>query len=343
MYCTLPLIADSHFASPPPARTTSNSKSDSVYLQDDTEDGMSLHNDHLWGIILAAGEGIRLQQYIRSRFNSDRPKQFCVFTGTRSMLAHTIARAEVLIPRERLLVTVNSEHRIYAQVELAGIDKENVIVQPSNKETSASILLPLLHIIRRDPEARVVIFPSDHFIVREERFMEHVAAGAEFVEHHAKYLVLLGTESEEFLPDYGWIETSMRIAEIRGCDIFRVKRFLEKPDAKKAYTLQKERTVCNTMVFIGYASALLRKFRLITPTVFQAFKQIDAGLFSPAQEEILKEVYSGLPAVDFSKAILAHDPRGLAVLRVRNVYWNDWGSGARIQADLARLQAESEF
>jgi mannose-1-phosphate guanylyltransferase len=300
-------------------------------------------NDHVWGIILAAGDGVRLQQYIRSRFNSDRPKQFCAFTGTRSMLTHTIARAELLIPKERLLVTIKNEHRAYTRSELESIDEQNVIVQPSNKETTASILLPLMHILRRDPNARVVIFPSDHFIVHEERFMESVAAGAEFVEHHTKYILLIGTEPEEFLSDYGWIEMSMRIADIRGCEIFRVKRFLEKPDAKKVFTLQKERTICNTLVTIGYATALLRKFRLITPTVFQAFKKIDVELFSPSEEETVKRVYAGLPAVDFSKAILAHDPHGLAVLRVRNIYWNDWGNAARIQADLARLSSESEF
>jgi mannose-1-phosphate guanylyltransferase len=78
----------------------------------------------------------------------------------------------------------------------------------------------------------------------------------------------------------------MKIVGIGGCDIFRVKRFLEKPDAKKAHSLQKGRTVCNTMVFIGNASALLRKFQLITPTVFQAFRQIDAELFSPTRGSI---------------------------------------------------------
>jgi len=300
-------------------------------------------DNHVWGIILAAGDGVRLRQYIRSRFNSDRPKQFCAFSGTRSMLAHTIARAELLIPKERLLVTFKKDHREFARHDVEGFDEENIIVQPSNKETTASILLPLMYILRRDPDARVVIFPSDHFIIREERFMEHVAAGEEFVERHAKYLILLGTDSENFLPDYGWIEMSMRIAEVRGCEIFRVKRFLEKPDAKKAHSLQRDRTVCNTLVMIGYASALLRKFRLITPGVYDAFKEIGAKLFSPNQMDIIKDIYASLPSVDFSKAILAHDTHGLGVLRVRNVYWNDWGNASRIQADLARLQTESEF
>ena len=300
-------------------------------------------NDHVWGIILAAGDGVRLRAYIRSRFNSDRPKQFCAFTGTRSMLAHTIARAALLIPKERLLVTFKKDHAEYARPDIEDFDPQNIIVQPSNKETTASILLPLLHILRRDPDARVIVFPSDHFIVREELFMNHVAAGEEFVARHPKFLLLLGTDSEDFLPDYGWIEMSIRIAEIRGSEIYRVKRFLEKPDAKKAHSLQRDRTVCNTLVMIGYASALLRKFRLITPAVYQAFREIDAQLFSPNQEEIIKKVYAGLSSVDFSKAILAHDTHGLAVLRVRNVYWNDWGNAARIQSDLARIQAESEF
>ncbi|HTX19059.1 MAG TPA: sugar phosphate nucleotidyltransferase [Bacteroidota bacterium] len=300
-------------------------------------------NSHLWGIVLAAGDGVRLQQYIRERFNSDRPKQYCVFTGTRSMLAHTIARAESLIPRSRLLVTIKGEHREYSRADLDSMASENIIPQPANKETTASILLPLLHILRRDPEARVVTFPSDHFIVHEERFMEHVSAAEEFAESHPKYLILLGTKSEDFLPDYGWIEMSMKIAEVRGCEIFRVKRFLEKPDARKAHLLQKDRTVCNTFVLVGSANAFLRKFRLVTPSVFQAFKRINAELNSPSEDETIQEVYNGLPAVDFSKAILAHDPHGLAVMRVRDVYWNDWGSPGRIRSDLERLKAESEF
>jgi len=300
-------------------------------------------NSHVWGIVLAAGDGVRLQQYIHDRFNSDRPKQYCVFTGSRSMLAHTLARAESLIPRSRLLVTINRDHRGYSLSDLNELDEENIIIQPANKETTASILLPLLHILRRDPDARVITFPSDHFIIHEERFMEHVSAAEEFAENHPKFLILLGTKSEDFLPDYGWIEMSMKIAEIRGCEVFRVKRFLEKPDARKAHLLQKDRTVCNTFVLVGSATAFLRKFRLVTPSVYQAFKRINAELNSPSEEETVQQVYAGLPAVDFSKAILAHDPHGLAVMKVKDVYWNDWGSPGRIRADLERLGTESEF
>lgn len=301
---------------------------------------MSGHNDHVWGIILAGGDGKRLKQFVRTRFNSDCPKQFCVFTGTRSMLSHTITRALQFIPPDHLIVTINSDHRAYAEQDIGMLDKRNIVVQPSNRETSASILFPLLHVVRRDPEARVIILPSDHFILEEQLFMKHVAAGDAFVKRHSKYLLLLGVELDHPEADYGWIETSMKVAEIDGCEIFRVKRFLEKPDASKATTLQKIHSLCNTMVFVGLAATVLRKFRLITPSVFHAFKRIDAELLSPREGEVVEEVYAALPSVDFSNVILQHDPRGLAVLRVKDVYWNDWGNGGRIEADLARLRGD---
>ena len=245
------------------------------------------------------------------------------------------------MPLERIIVTINQSHLTYAQPDIASIEKRNIIIQPFNRETSASILLPLLHILRRDPDARVIIFPSDHYVSDEPRFMAHVTAADKFVQRHPKFLLLLGIHMEEHEADYGWIETNMKIADVDGCEIFRVKRFLEKPDAKKADTLQKNRTLCNTMVLAGLGSTVLRKFRLTTPTVFHAFKQIDGELFSPREAEIVRDVFATLPSVDFSKAILGHDPRGLAVLHVKGVYWNDWGDAARIQADIARLQGTS--
>ena len=304
---------------------------------------MQSHDSHIWGIILAAGDGKRLKHFVRSEFNSDRPKQFCVFTGTRSMLSHTIARVERFIPLERIIVTINAGHAEYAKHDIGSLDKRNVIVQPSNRETTASIMFPLLQILHRDPAARVIVFPSDHFIMEEHRFMQHVAAGDAFIARHPKYLLLLGVHMEHHVTDYGWIEASMKIAEIDGSEIFRVNRFLEKPDTEKASTLQKNRTLCNTMVFVGYASTILRKFRLTTPFVYHAFRQIETALYSPNEGGRLEEAYAALPSVDFSKVILSHDPRGLAVLHAKDVYWSDWGNAARIQADIAGLLRESEM
>ncbi len=298
---------------------------------------MSIYDNHVWGIILAAGDGKRLQEFVLSRFNSDCPKQFCTFTGTRSMLAHTIARVQKFIPPERIIAAMNSAHREYAKRDVDALDERNIIFQPSNKETTASVFLPLLHILRRDPDARVIVFPSDHFILEEERFMDNVAAASDFVDRHPKYLLLLGIDSKELHPDYGWIETDMKIGEARGYEVFRVKRFLEKPSSQEIDALKQRHFFLNTMVFAGSASMILRRFRRLVPKVYQAFKKIDAHLLSPHETQTIDEVYSNLPSVDFSAAILERDARGLAVLCVKDVYWSDWGSASRIVEDLAKM------
>src|SRR5215510_5954132 len=116
----------------------------------------------LWGIVLAAGEGTRARAFLKRVYGGRGIKQFCAVIGRRSMLEHTLARVEMLIPRQRITVVVSDEHRPEIEQQLAHWPRENVIVQPENRDTTAGILLPLVHIASRDPAATVAIFPSDH-------------------------------------------------------------------------------------------------------------------------------------------------------------------------------------
>ena len=130
-----------------------------------------VEREHCWGIVLAGGEGKRLQPFIRACLGCDRPKQYCAFIHNRSMLRHTLLRAERIIPPEHLLTVVIYPHLPYVREELYDRPSETIIVQPYNLDTAPGILLPLLHVHQRDPEAIVIILPSDHFILEEEPFM----------------------------------------------------------------------------------------------------------------------------------------------------------------------------
>lgn len=92
-------------------------------------------NPQVWGIILAGGEGKRLQSFIHSQYGTDAPKQYCTFTGARSMLRHTIDRAEMLIKPDRVLTIVRRDHSRYTENQLADRPPGTVIVQPLNRET----------------------------------------------------------------------------------------------------------------------------------------------------------------------------------------------------------------
>jgi mannose-1-phosphate guanylyltransferase len=162
-----------------------------------------IRREHLCGMILAGGEGKRLQPFIRACLGCDRPKRYGAFNHNRSMLRRTIPRAKRIIPSERLLTVVIHPHLPYVQQELDDRPAETVIVQPCNRETGPGILLPLLHIYRHDPQAIVAILPSDHSIPEEEPFMASIEHTAAFVNGHPEHPVLLGVEPRWPEVEYG--------------------------------------------------------------------------------------------------------------------------------------------
>jgi mannose-1-phosphate guanylyltransferase len=301
---------------------------------------MQTTHAHLWGIILAGGDGRRLQPFVRAYFGSERPKQYCTFFGSDSMLRQTINRAERLIPPERLLTVVTRPQLSYAQAELDDRSPDSVIIQPCNRETGPGILLPLLHVQRRDPEAIVVLLPSDHFVVGEARFMAAVAAAAAFVRHTAGRLILLGVEPTQAEIDYGWIEVGDELGHEQGETLYQVLRFWEKPSLAQARVLFRQGYLWNTMVVVGYASVLVTLFQLLAPALMEAFRPVHRVLGSPREADVLDAVYAQLPAVNFSQAILAQSAQRLAALHLQGVYWSDWGDPRRLLLDLARFRGQ---
>jgi mannose-1-phosphate guanylyltransferase len=296
-----------------------------------------LESAHFWGIVLAGGEGKRLQPFIRACLGCERPKQYCAFIHNRSMLRHTIQRTERIIPPERLLTVVIHPHLRYVREQLSDRPAETIVVQPSNRETAPGVLLPLLHIQQRDPQAIVAILPSDHFILEEDSFMAVVESAAAFVSNHPEYPVLLGVEPRRPEVEYGWIELGSAIGRHQDTEVYQVNRFWEKPNLEQASALYSKGCLWNTMVLVVRATALLELFERLTPALMKLFESIKATLASPEGAEALQKVYAELSPINFSQAILAPTPHRLGVVRVSGVYWSDWGDPTRLQQDLAHF------
>lgn len=302
---------------------------------------LSKRTQHSWGIVLAGGEGRRLQQYIRTEYGNTRPKQFCTLFGSRTMLRNTVERAAMLIPRDQLLTVVNRHHLSYAMEDLTDHPPHTVIIQPFSCETGPGILLPLVHIAHRDPEAKVAIFPSDHFILEEERFMRHVREAFARLNGFPGFIITLGIEPSNLQPGYGWIERGESLGP-QGKNLYRVRKFWEKPDQEFARYLHLNGCLWNTMTIVGSASLFLNLYRILVPEVYNPFQKIWNALGSSREEDVVEEVFRSLPSVDFSRAILERSPHHLAVLTVKNVYWSDWGDEHRVRADLARFDGRHE-
>jgi mannose-1-phosphate guanylyltransferase len=293
-------------------------------------------NSLLWGLVLAAGDGKRLQSYIQKIRGDDLPKQYVNFIGRRSMLEHTLNRAEKVIPQCQIVTVVNKQHLKFAAVQrqLGHQLPENVIVQPENKETLPGILLPLMHVYKRCPESIVAVFPSDHFILEEDRFMDHVAQAARAVAREPSRVVLLALEPQHPETEYGYIVPRANDGHLNFWGTRSAARFVEKPNARTARELIDSGALWNTMIMVFRVGTLFGLVQQLCPTLHVKFMRILAALGSTDETKAIAEIYRTIEPVNFSKAFLerlaACSPELIAVLPVLNVCWSDWGAPERL-------------
>lgn len=308
---------------------------------------MLAHHSHLngslWGLVLAAGDGNRLEGYVRELKGTVLPKQYVNVIGRRSMLEHTFDRAERLIPATRILTIVSEHHLAYTEArrQIASRPAGTVILQPENKETGPGILLPLMHLYKRCPDAVVTLFPSDHFILEEERFMSHVALAAEAVARNPDRIVLLATEVRSPETEFGYVVPCDNGGQLSFWGAQRVAHFSEKPDLGRARKLAAAGALWNTMVMVFKAKNLLNLTKVLYPEIYRRFYGIFDVLGESNEKAKVKELYRGLQPLNFSKDImqrlLAEFSWTVYVLPILNVFWSDWGSPQRISHVLQAL------
>jgi mannose-1-phosphate guanylyltransferase len=299
------------------------------------------------GIVLAAGEGKRLEPLVRQLRDDSLPKQYVTFIGRRSMLEHTVARVEKLVPRERIFTVIAEHHGNFPAVrrQIAGCAEGTVIAQPENKETAAGILLPLMHVFKRYPEASVAVFPSDHFIFEEDLFMSHVAIAFHAVERNPSLFVLMGVEPTEPEAEYGYILPHGADKEKNSASMLqRVRRFVEKPDPQAACEMMAGGALWNTMVMVFKVKNLIDIVARINPELFAAFQEVLAAVGTPDEARRIGEIYRRIKPENFSKGILeqlpARYPSCLSVLSVRGVLWSDWGLPRSIECVLRKIDEQ---
>ena len=183
-------------------------------------------------IILAGGEGMRLRSLTRRIAGDERPKQFCRFVGGETLLDRTRVRvARSVRPDRTCLVLTRSHESFYAPLLGKG-PLGPLVVQPCGRGTAPAILYGLLRVAETGPQDAVALFPSDHYVSDDARFMAHVEAALGAVEAHPDLVVLLGIEAEGPEVQYGWIEAGERVLDQPHYPVYQVRRFWEKPPGR---------------------------------------------------------------------------------------------------------------
>jgi mannose-1-phosphate guanylyltransferase len=290
-----------------------------------------------WAVVLAGGEGSRLRPLVRHLCGDERPKQFSPLLGTRTLLGQTLDRVGRLVPPERTVVVTMQAHARYVDRDLATTRRPHVLSQPESRGTAAGILLAAQWIEGQDPGATLVCFPSDHLVVEEAAFMEHVGELASFVERESQRIVLLGAPPSQPEIEYGWIEPGDPVGWAGRGAVHAIRRFREKPSKEVAEMLVRRGSLWNTFVFAARAAALLAAGRECAPALLDRLAPLRAFAGGEHERWALRQAYALAPSVDFSRSILEACPRMLAVSELPGLTWCDLGSPERVVRTLTYL------
>jgi mannose-1-phosphate guanylyltransferase len=278
-----------------------------------------------WALVLAAGEGSRLRGLTRNEHGIAVPKQFCSLQGGPSLLQEALQRASAVAPLSQICSVVAEQHREWWTPILSYLPEPNIIVQPQNRGTAYGILLPLLRIVERDPDATVVLLPADHYLRDEGIMASALRRAAQFAQSDPASIFLLGVEPDEPDTELGYILPASRSRD----GAAEVKRFVEKPSQLRARILLDQGALWNVFIMAASVRTLLGLYDAQYASTIAAMRGFDGAS--------LESLYQRLSSIDFSKDVLQGNEALLKVLTVPQCGWTDLGTPARLALILEQL------
>ena len=290
---------------------------------------------HTWALVLAGGDGTRLHGLIRSSEGIPIPKQFFSLRGGVTLLQQTLERAQSIVPRNRICTVLSERHRQWWEPLLRSLPGMFPIIQPDNRGTGIGILFPLLHILYRDPHAKIVVLPCDHYVDQEEALALALHEALVRVQSRNHNVVLLGMEPESPDPELGYIVPGRTLSK----HVTGIECFVEKPTMLRAQELIARGALWNAFIIAASAQGLLRLFEGRQNRAITALRElVTLDLCGKADFARAVAIFDLLPRVDFSQDILTVQASSLHLQRVPHCGWSDLGTPRRMSAVLRRIE-----
>lgn len=267
-----------------------------------------------YAVILCGGSGTRLWPLSRSL----RPKQLLPLNGEKTLLQQTAARLLKSVSPANLVTVTHQDHKFEVKGQLAELSPDlvaGVLAEPVARNTLPAIAWAAHEIFKRDPDAIVGVFPSDHAIGNDEAFLTAWAAAESAASHG--YLTLIGLTPTEPATGYGYIQPGDSMA-VGGVDasVRYVTRFVEKPDAPRAQQFVEDGFLWNGGMFVFRASDFMRLLQQLQPAVHDAI--VSMG------DNVTVETYQQLPNLSIDYGI-AEKAEKVAVVPAE-MEWSDLGN-----------------
>jgi len=269
-------------------------------------------------VIMAGGSGQRFWPLSRESY----PKQFLTLYGNRSLLQYSYQRARHIVPPHNIYISTRSGLETTIRKQIPSLGKDRLIVEPVGRDTGPSIALTCLWIMRKDPEATVMLLPADHYINPTNRFTETAKHALRLAEK-TNSIVIVGIRPTIPSTAYGYIQCDLTGGK-KATYEHPVLSFREKPDLATAKQyLMEGNYFWNSGIFVAKASVMMEQIQDHAPEIFKLARLL-LDLPVSRFRARLKTVFSKMPKISFDYAVME---KSKSVVMVEAKFeWNDLGS-----------------
>lgn len=274
----------------------------------------------IYTLIMAGGVGSRFWPKSRESF----PKQFIDIMGTgKSFLQMTYERSLAFSTPENILVLTNVNYKQLVSEQLPALAEENIITEPSRNNTAPCIAYAAYKLFAKDPEAVMVVVPSDHLILKENVFAEKIGMAVAFLQDH-EALITLGIQPTRPDTGYGYIHFEAGSAGVK-----KVKSFREKPDAAIAQQyINSGEYLWNAGIFIWKAKDVIQALERYAPQLSGLFSQGSELYNTPQEAAFIEEYYPQSQKISVDYAIMEKADNVYTI--PADIGWSDVGTWASL-------------
>lgn len=278
-----------------------------------------------YAVIMAGGIGSRFWPLSRAKY----PKQFLDILGVgTTLLQQTFERFKEIIPAENMYIVSNAEYREIIAEQLPELPRENILLEPFRRNTAPCIDYANFRILQRDPDARIIVAPSDHVILKEEIFLKHVKEGLDFVGENDR-LLTLGIKPTRPDTGYGYIQAIQKpVSGYEKTNLRKVKTFTEKPNQELAQIfLDSGEFFWNAGIFLWSLKSIMKAFETHEPDVHILFKSGEGMYGTLNEHKFITRIYERCKNISIDYAVM-EKAENVYVLAA-DIGWSDlgtWGS-----------------
>lgn len=290
-------------------------------------------------VIMAGGIGSRFWPLSKAK----RPKQFLDILGTgRTLLQQTYDRYIKIMPPEHIYVVSNLEYRDLVVEQLPDLPEENVLSEPLRRNTAPCIDYANFRIHRENPDANVVVAPSDHLIIKEEAFLSAVKQGLDFVASNDA-LLTMGIMPSRPETGYGYIQSKgKKVKGYESTGLRKVKTFTEKPNLELAKIfLSSGDFYWNAGIFFWSLKTIMNSFEMHLPEIHNLFKEGVEIYGTDQEEEFIHTTYGNCRNISIDYGVM--EKADNVFVLISEFGWSDLGTWGSLYEQLVKNEQENSI